>query len=147
MECLAQARRVPSASTKRPLGMPRLGAATVDTAASMTGGRARSATADLILCPEMHIRANVQYRGRRQDDKQKPRRSFGRRAPAQASSQLWTPGALRLTWSETAAHAQDYRLLCPPGLFSLGLEVQEGALHCTTSRASTTKNSETRDEF
>jgi hypothetical protein len=43
MECPAEARRVPSASTKRPEGLPSPGAATVDTTASRAGGRARLA--------------------------------------------------------------------------------------------------------
>ena len=43
MECPAQARMVPSASTKRPLGSPSPGAATVDTTASRAGARARLA--------------------------------------------------------------------------------------------------------
>jgi hypothetical protein len=44
MEFPAQARRVPSASRKRPLASPRPGAATVDTAASRAEARARLAT-------------------------------------------------------------------------------------------------------
>ena len=42
MECPAQARRVPSTSTKRLSGMPSPGAARVDTTASRAGARGRA---------------------------------------------------------------------------------------------------------
>jgi hypothetical protein len=48
MECPVQARRVPSASTKRLSGASSPGAATVDTTASRAGARARLAGLQLI---------------------------------------------------------------------------------------------------
>jgi hypothetical protein len=52
IECPAQARRVPSASTDKLLGAPRSEAATVDAAASRAGERARwaSGLAHLAVC-------------------------------------------------------------------------------------------------